>query len=756
MATNLVIVESPAKANTIEKILGKDFKVVSSYGHIRDLEKKNMGIDIEKSFEPQYQITDNKKTVLKSLLKESKKSQVVWLATDEDREGEAIAWHLYEAMNLKSKQVHRIVFHEITSTAIKSAIKNPRSININLVNAQQARRVLDRIVGFKLSPILWKKVRSGLSAGRVQSVAVRLIVEREKNIQSFIHEKSYVISGEFNFKNQSFLATIKDKFYEKNIVDNLMHSFMGCSFNVDLIETKPSSSSPSPPFTTSSLQQNASNRLGFSVNRTMSTAQKLYEAGFITYMRTDSATLSSDALGNIKEFIIDQYGEEYHHKRVYKTKAKVAQEAHEAIRPTNVSNLNCGSDDSQKKLYKLIWERTVCSQMSNAILDKTSINIKSNNKQGSVFSSKGQVVKFDGYLKIQKDVSKQDKLLPKLTIGDQVDTNFIQASEKYNKAPSRFTEASLVKKMEELGIGRPSTYAPTISTIQKREYVVKDDIEGVEKGHTHITLKNNKISELVSQELIGSEKKKLIPTDVGVITNNFLVENFDEILDYNFTAKVETQFDDIASGNQMWKEMLSNFYKSFEPQVLSVDKNSSKATGVRELGDDPESGEKVTVRLGRYGPVVQIGILEQNKKPRYASLNKDQTIEGINLEDALKLFDLPRQLGFFEDQEVIVSRGRYGPYIRHKNTFTSLEKDDDPFSISIERCIELIQNKRVIEKQKFINKFEHEGVELSIMNGRYGPYIKYNKKNYKIPKQSDPKILTKSDCLNIIEKSSKK
>lgn len=756
MADNLVIVESPAKANTIEKILGKDFKVVSSYGHIRDLAKKNMGIDIANSFQPQYQVSEDKKTVLRSLIKESKKSSVIWLATDEDREGEAIAWHLYEAMNLSVKKVHRIVFHEITSTAIKAAITKPRDIDIDLVNAQQARRILDRIVGFKLSPILWKKVRTGLSAGRVQSVAVRLIVEKEKSIKQFVPTKSYVVSAEFIANNEPFNSILIDKFDKKSEARDLLESFIGSDFIVDFIETKPSKSSPSPPFTTSSLQQGASNRLGFSVSRTMSTAQKLYEAGFITYMRTDSTALSNDAVSNMEKYIIGNYGDKYLEKRKYTTKAKVAQEAHEAIRPTDIYKLNCGADDSQKKLYKLIWERSICSQMSNAIFDKTNMNIISNNKHGSVFQSKGQMIKFDGYLRAQHDTpngSKKDKLLPNLKLGDKVVSRVINANEKYTKSPSRFTEASLVKKMEDLGIGRPSTYAPTISVIQKRAYVVKEDVLGVEKAHVHLMLTEGQISELVIQDFIGAEKKKLLPTEIGTITSDFLVENFNDILDYNFTAKVESQFDDIACGKEIWQDMLSNFYKDFEPQVLTVDKNSGKVTGIRALGVDPDTGKNVYVRLGKYGPIAQIGESEEGKeKPKYASLKKGQTIEGVDLSMALKLFDLPRNLGPFEDEEVIVSEGRYGPYIRHNKVFTSLSEGDDPFTIEINRCIELILEKRKLEKQKLINSFEYKELPIEILNGRYGPYIKYKKKNYKIPKTLDPKNMTQSDCVTLIEK----
>lgn len=758
--SNLVIVESPAKATTIEKILGKDFKVVSSYGHVRDLEKKNMGIDLSGSFAPQYQISGDKKKVIQSLIKESKKSDVVWLATDEDREGEAIAWHLYEVLNLKQKDVHRIVFHEITSNAIKKAVQNPRDIDINLVNAQQARRVLDRIVGFKLSPVLWRKVKSGLSAGRVQSVAVRLIVDKEKTITNFTSKKSYQVSADFlTPKDEGLSSVMLNNIELKNTAHELLDSFINSVFTISSIETKPSFSSPSAPFTTSSLQQTASNKLGFSVSRTMSVAQKLYESGHITYMRTDSTNLSKESLSSAKKYIINHYGSEYFKQRLYTTKTKVAQEAHEAIRPTNFDNLDCGKDDAQQKLYKLIWERTICSQMSDAVIDKTIINITASNKQRSIFQSKGQMIKFDGYLKAQKATvssASKNKLLPSVHEGVVLDVKLITAKEKHSKAPARFTEASLVKKLEELGIGRPSTYAPTISTIQKREYVMKDDVEGQPLEHICLVLENNQIKEQVVIENIGAEKKKLIPTEIGKITNDFLVEHFQDILEYNFTAKVESQFDDVARGKQEWQKMIKNFYEKFEPTVLKVDKNSSKVTGLRELGVDPVSNKHVYVRLGKYGPIVQLGEVEEGKeKPRYAKLQKGQTLDSINLEEAIALFDLPRNVGKFNNEDVIVAEGKYGPYIRHQNGFISLG-DLNPKTVDLNACIELIKAKQEFEKKKIINSFNFEKSTIQICNGKYGPYIKLDKKNYKIPKDQDPKNLTKEDCLNLIEKSSKK
>tara|TARA_B100000579_G_scaffold419433_1_gene417994 strand:+ start:869 stop:3148 length:2280 start_codon:yes stop_codon:yes gene_type:complete len=757
---NLVIVESPAKANTIEKILGKDFKVVSSYGHVRDLEKKNMGIDLNNSFTPNYQISIDKKKVIQSLIKESKKSDIIWLATDEDREGEAIAWHLYEVLGLEKKNVHRIVFHEITSTAIKSAIANPRNIDINLVNAQQARRILDRIVGFKLSPILWKKVRAGLSAGRVQSVAVRLIVEREKSILAFNSKKSYQISADFATSNSENLSSIVLEHVDsKKEAYDLLHSFINSDFTVQSIDTKPSSSSPSAPFTTSSLQQVASNRLGFSVNRTMSVAQKLYEAGHITYMRTDSTNLSKDSIVSMRDYIVDTFGEKYFKERGYTTKAKVAQEAHEAIRPTNTLNLNAGKDDAQKKLYKLIWERSISSQMSNAIIDKTIVNIQASNSKQTIFQSKGQVVKFDGYLIVGSGASSsnnKEKILPNLIEGERLDPKLILAKEKHSKPPTRFTEASLVKKLEELGIGRPSTYAPTISVIQKREYVVKENIEGTKQPINYLTLSNKIIKEDQVEEFVGAEKSKLLPTEIGKLTNDFLVQHFTEILEYGFTASIENQFDDVAGGHVGWTDIIKDFYNKFEPTVLKVDKNSSKVTGIRKLGVDPNTNKNVYVRLGKFGPIVQIGELEEGQeKPKYSALRKGQTMDSISLESALSLFQLPRNVGQFENLDVITGEGRYGPYIKYDNAFISLG-ELDPLKVDLDICKELIQKKREFDKQKMINSFEDQGVSIDVCNGKYGPYVRFKKRNYKIPKDSDPKQLTKEDCLNLINKLSKK
>ncbi|RPG57630.1 MAG: type I DNA topoisomerase [Flavobacteriales bacterium TMED191] len=760
MMQNLVIVESPAKANTIEKILGKNFKVVSSYGHIRDLAKKNMGIDIENSFTPFYEVSPDKKKILSSLIKESKKSQIIWLATDEDREGEAIAWHLFEAMNLEKKQVNRIVFNEITKSAIQTAITKPRSINQDLVNAQQARRVLDRIVGFRLSPILWKKVKTGLSAGRVQSVAVRLIVDKEKSIKSFVSSSQYILSANFSTSDNSTLpAMMVGSVKTKKDAISLLESFKGQHFTVSDIEKKPSKSSSSAPFTTSSLQQVASNRLGFSVSRTMSVAQKLYESGHITYMRTDSTNLSKDAVSSIQNFVTEKYGDEYFNVKKYVTKTKVAQEAHEAIRPTNFYKLDGGIDDAQKKLYKLIWERAICSQMSDAIFDKTTVSISASNSE-AIFQAKGQIVKFDGYLRLQQFVmssSQKNIILPEVKKFDSLKPQVISAKEKFSKSPSRYTEASLVKKLEELGIGRPSTYAPTISVIQKREYVLKDDVEGKLVKSNLITLENDFLKNEENDELIGSEKKKLIPTEIGKITNDFLVNNFTDILDYNFTAKVEDEFDNVATGKKDWKVVIEGFYKQFDPQAVSVDKNSEKVTGIRNLGIDPVTKKNVFVRLGKYGPIVQLGEVnnESDPKPKYAKLRKGQTIDSIDLESALDLFSLPRNLGQYDAKEIIVSEGRYGPYIRYENKFISL-KNHDPLTVVQSVCIDLIKEHQEFEKKRIINTFNSDSQIIEVLNGKYGPYIKSGKKNFKIPKNQEPNKLTLEDCLNIISQSSKK
>ena len=758
---NLVIVESPAKASTIEKILGKGYKVVSSYGHIRDLSKKNMGIDIENNFTPSYEVSSDKKSVLKNLISASKKCDVVWLATDEDREGEAIAWHLYDAMSLSKKVVNRIVFNEITKSAIKSAVDNPRNINTNLVNAQQARRVLDRIVGFKLSPVLWKKVKSGLSAGRVQSVAVRLIVEREKSISSFKLNSEFSILARLITDDKSeFVATSTRTVDDLQNSRILLESLINSSFSVDSIETKPSKSSPSAPFTTSSLQQVASNRLGFSVTRTMTVAQKLYESGHITYMRTDSTNLSVEAVNKIENYITEKYGKSYLKTRNYSTKAKVAQEAHEAIRPTSFETINAGSDDSQKKLYRLIWERTICSQMSDAIFDKTVVKISNTNNHEVKFQSKGQMIKFDGFLSVQKSlssVSNRDVILPKFKVGDILRYKIIEAKEKFLKPPGRYTEASLVKKMEELGIGRPSTYAPTISVIQKREYVIKDDVDGKRVKSNTLVLSGDNIEEIDTTEVIGSEKKKLIPSEVGKITNQFLVANFTDIMDYNFTAKVEDEFDNIASGKKPWKSVIEVFYNRFDPKVNHVNETSEKVTGQRVLGIDPKTKRKVLVRLGKYGPIVQLGEIddESNEKPRYAKLRKGQTIDLISFDDAIDLFNLPREIGSFESENVTVSEGRYGPYIKFGSKFISL-KDKDPFTVNLEECIDVIKSFQEFEKKKIINTFDYNNEKIEILNGKYGPYIKYVGKNFKIPKNTQPSEISLDDCLKIISKSFKK
>ena len=720
-----------------------------------------MGIDIENNFTPSYEVSADKKSVLKNLISASKKCDVIWLATDEDREGEAIAWHLYDAMSLSKKAVNRIVFNEITKSAIKSAVDNPRNINTNLVNAQQARRVLDRIVGFKLSPVLWKKVKSGLSAGRVQSVAVRLIVEREKSISAFQLNSEFAILAKLitNDGTEFVANSIKpvNNFQNSRI---LLESLVNSSFSVSSIETKPSKSSPSAPFTTSSLQQVASNRLGFSVTRTMTVAQKLYESGHITYMRTDSTNLSMEAVKKIENFITEKYGNRYLKIRNYSTKAKVAQEAHEAIRPTSFENIDAGSDDSQKKLYKLIWERTICSQMSDAIFDKTIVKISNTNNHDVKFQSRGQMIKFDGFLTLQKSLSSsanKDVILPNFNVGDILTYKSIEAKEKFLKPPGRYTEASLVKKMEELGIGRPSTYAPTISVIQKREYVIKDDVDGKKVKSKTLVLCCEGLEEIDSTEIIGSEKKKLIPSEVGKITNEFLVSNFTDIMDYNFTAKVEDEFDNIASGKKPWKSVIEDFYNKFDPKVIHVNETSEKVTGQRELGVDPKTKRKVFVRLGKYGPIVQLGENgdESNEKPRYAKLRKGQTIEMLSFKDAIDLFNLPREIGLFESEKVIVSEGRYGPYIKFGSKFISL-KDKDPFTVNLDECIDVIKSFQEFEKKKIINTFDYKNEKVEILNGRFGPYIKYLGKNFKIPKDSKPSELTLENCLSIISRSSKK
>ncbi len=765
MSENLVIVESPAKAKTIEKFLGKNFKVVSSFGHIRDLSKKNIGIDIENGFEPEYIISDDKKKVVKELKKEAAAASTVWLASDEDREGEAIAWHLSQVLDLPEEKTKRIVFHEITKEAIDKAISSPRGIDLSLVHAQQARRVLDRLVGFEISPILWKKVQPSLSAGRVQSVALRLIVERERDIISFKPVSSYRLAAEFRIEDSSIekdndgekpvlKAEAAEKFSKRDDAYSFLEKCAEAGFSIDDISVKPGSRSPAPPFTTSTLQQEAYRKLGFSVAQTMSVAQRLYEAGKITYMRTDSTNLSSMAMGTAAKLIKEEYGEEYAKARQYKTKTKGAQEAHEAIRPTYMENKTVPGSQQEKKLYDLIRKRTIASQMSNARIEKTSIRIGMSNTD-IPFMAQAEVIKFQGFLKVYRESSDNGNenirasatVIPPVKEGMNLEYNSITAMEKYSSPPPRFTEASLVKKMEELGIGRPSTYAPVISTIQNRGYVAREDRPGQPRRINMLTLEDGRISKKEKTENAGQEKSKLFPRDIGIIVNDFLVEHFSNIIDYNFTANIEVQFDKIAEGKKEWDRMLEEFYGPFHKKVSSTLKEADRKTGVRELGTDPATGEPVYVKMGRYGPVAQMGEASDDKKPRFASLRKDQLLETISLEEVLELFKLPRSLGEFEGEEMVVNIGRYGPYVRHKNKFFSLKKGDDPYEITADRAIELIKEKREADRKKEIKSFG----DIMVLNGRYGPYISYKKKNYKIPKGTDPASLTEEECRKIIE-----
>jgi len=755
MIRNLVIVESPAKAKTIEKFLGKDFTVKSSFGHIRDLAKKNLGIDIEKGFKPEYIISDEKKKVVDDLRKSSNEAETVWLASDEDREGEAIAWHLSEVLKLDKKKTKRIVFHEITKDAIQNAIKNPRGIDYNLVNAQQARRILDRLVGFELSPILWKKVKPALSAGRVQSVAVRLLVEREREIFNFKTTSFFKVNGIFDGKVE-IKAELSDKL--KNLKETLdfIESCKDATFTISDISKKPSKKTPAPPFTTSTLQQEASRKLNFSVSQTMTIAQKLYEAGHITYMRTDSVNLSDTAIEAAKKTICEEFGEKYHNPRRYKTKSKGAQEAHEAIRPTYIDNHKITGSSAEQRLYELIWKRTVASQMSDASIEKTvvTINISTSNYK---FIATGEVILFDGFLKVYFESSDDDNeetgkdLLPPMKAGQVLTPKEIIANERFTQRPARYTEASLVKKLEELGIGRPSTYAPTISTILNRGYVLKEDRDGVERKYVSIVLKKGKVTKEEKVEITGSEKSKLFPSDIGIVVNDFLVEYFKNILSYNFTATVEKDFDEIAEGKIEWTKMIDQFYRPFHKDVEKTLRESDYSKGERTLGTDPKTGKEVTVRIGRFGPIAQIGESnpETKEKPQYASLLKGQLIETITLEEALKLFSLPRNLGLYEEKEVVIGIGRFGPYVRHASKFVSLKKDDNPLSITLERAIELIEEGRKKEREKVIKVFTEDNT-LQLLNGRWGAYLNHKGDNFKLPKGTDASKLTYADCLKII------
>lgn len=754
---NLVIVESPAKAKTIEKFLGPDYKVMSSYGHIRDLKKKDFSIDKSGDFTPVYEIPEDKQELVKQLKKAASQAEMVWLASDEDREGEAIAWHLYEVLELKPENTRRIVFHEITKEAILHAIENPRDIDINLVDAQQARRVLDRIVGFELSPVLWRKIRPSLSAGRVQSVAVRLIVERENEIKAFKSEPYFRVTSQFSTpEGRTVKAELQRRLPDLDSARSFLNDCSSSKFTVSDITVKPFKKQPAPPFTTSTLQQEASRKLGFTVSQTMMLAQRLYEAGHITYMRTDSLNLSNLAINAISKEIKTSLGDKYLKIRKYHTSSKGAQEAHEAIRPTYVEKHSIEGTTNEKRLYNLIWKRTVASQMADAEIEKTTATITVSNRS-EAFSATGEVIQFDGFLKVYIESRDDDStgdssdILPAMTQGEELKANSITATERYTQHPPRYTEASLVKKMEELGIGRPSTYAPTISTIQQREYVEKGDRQGTERQFITLTLSCGKINETTKTETVGSDKGKLIPTDTGIVVNDFLTKYFPNVLDYNFTANVEQRFDEIAEGNTGWHSEINGFYNVFHPEVTKAsDMRLEHKVGERTLGTDPVSGRRVSVKIGRFGPVVQIGDSSDEEKPQFASLAKDQSVFDITLEQALKLFDLPRTLGEYEGKDVVVGVGRFGPYVRHDGKFVSIPKDIQPTSISLEEAEELINAKRQAEAQKVVKIFD-EDPDMQILNGRYGVYIAYKKSNFKIPRTvENPAELTLEQCMEIV------
>lgn len=762
MQKNLVIVESPAKAKTIQNYLGDDYKVMSSYGHIRDLKKKNFGIDLD-TFQPEYEIPKDKASIVKELKAAASKAENVWLASDEDREGEAISWHLAEVLNLPIQDARRIVFHEITKPAILNAIKNPRAIDINLVDAQQARRVLDRIVGFKLSPVLWRKVKPSLSAGRVQSVAVKLIVEREREIQKFKSESNFRVTAEFNINGSTFRAELNRRFPTADKAREFLEACKGSDFKISDITVHPQKRIPAPPFTTSTLQQEAARKFGFPVSLTMSLAQQLYESGLITYMRTDSVNLSSLCVNACKDVISRTLGKEYSKPRKYVTHSKGAQEAHEAIRPTDMQNDAIEGSPQAQRLYKLIWQRTIACQMSDAITEKTTVDISIKGHEEK-FTASGEVVKFDGFLRVYReshdneDANSENRTLPAIKKDDCPEAEEITATQRFSQHPPRYNEAGLVHKMEELGIGRPSTYAPIISTIQQRQYVTRGDKEGTERKYDVITLKGGNITETTKTEITGAERNKLFPTDVGIVVTDFLDENFPEIMDYNFTADVEKQFDEVAEGKKEWTGLMHDFYENFEPQVEKTlaDKSGHKA-GERQLGIDPQSGRPVFVKIGRYGPMVQIGQAGDEEKPVFATMKKGQSTETLTLEEALELFKLPRTLGEFEDKEVSVGAGRFGPYIKHDGKYVSLPKDEDPLKVSLEKAVELILAKREAEAKRFIKSFE-EDPEMEILNGPYGPYISYKKKNYRLPKDKKESAagLTFDECMKIINAETEK
>ena len=762
MQKNLVIVESPAKAKTIEKFLGNDYKVLSSYGHIRDLKKKEFSIDVANGYAPAYEIPEDKKKLVKELKAEAKKADMVWLASDEDREGEAISWHLFEVLELDPAKTKRIVFHEITKTAILKAIENPRDIDVHLVNAQQARRVLDRIVGFELSPVLWRKVKPALSAGRVQSVAVRLIVEREREVNAFVSESWYRVTAVFevpdaNGEKVEVKAELSRRFKTKEEAHAFLESCKSADFSISDIVTRPTKKTPAPPFTTSTLQQEAARKLGFSVSQTMVIAQRLYENGQITYMRTDSVNLSDLALGTSRQAIESMMGEKYVKTRQFATKAKGAQEAHEAIRPTYMEKESISGSAQEQRLYDLIWKRTIASQMADAELEKTTATIAISNSEDT-FIAVGEVIVFDGFLRVYKESFDEEKeqedegrLLPPLVVGQVLEQTEISAVQRFSLCPPRYTEASLVRKLEELGIGRPSTYAPTISTVLQRGYVEKGNKEGVKREFDVLKLKNNKITETVKLEMTGNEKAKLLPTDVGIVVNDFLMEYFPEIMDYNFTASVEKQFDEVAEGEKEWTILMDKFYQEFHPLVEKTAQTKTEhKVGERILGTDLASGKPVSVKIGRYGPVIQIGSAEDEEKPRFAQLPKGMTLETITLEEALECFKLPRVLGEFEGKELSVGVGRFGPYVRVDKAFVSIPKGMDPLAISLEEAVELVVAKREAAENKTIKTFA-EDPDLQVLNGRYGPYIAYKKKNYKIPENIEPADLTMEACFKLME-----
>ncbi len=768
MKDNLVIVESPAKAKTIEKFLGDNYKVLSSYGHIRDLKKRSFSVD-EKTFAPQYEVPSDKQKVVAQLKGEADKAKMVWLASDEDREGEAISWHLYEVLGLKPETTRRIVFHEITKPAILDAIEHPRQIDHNLVNAQQARRVLDRIVGFKLSPVLWRKVKPSLSAGRVQSVAVRLIVEREREIQNFRQEENYRITALFyNNEGAEVKAVLSRRFPTEGEARTFLESLKDSRFSVQDIQTKPLKRTPAPPFTTSTLQQEAAHKLGFTVAQTMMIAQHLYESGRITYMRTDSVNLSKLCLNASKKVIFEQMGEEYIKTRQYHTNSKGAQEAHEAIRPTYMDAQQIEGTQQERRLYDLIWKRTIASQMAGAELEHTQVTISINGKE-ETFLAEGEVVKFDGFLRIYTEANgdiynegenENENLstLPTMTVGENLSRQQITATQRFSQRPVRYNEASLVRKLEELGIGRPSTYATTITTIQQREYVEKGDKPGEERTYQTITLTGNELHDEMHTTIVGQERGKLMPTDTGIVVNDFLKENFPEIMDYNFTADIEKEFDEIAEGKMAWEGVVKNFYEGFEPLVeKSVNTHTEHKVGERPLGNDPATGAPVTVKIGRFGPVVQMGNNENGQRPRFAQLNAGQKLETITLEEALELFRLPRKLGNYEGEPITIGAGKYGPYIAHKGSYVSIPKGTDPMSVTFEQAVIMMHHKHQEEAERHLKTFEEEP-ELEVLNGRYGPYITYKGTNYRLPKNmhEHAKDLTYEECMEIIEAQNNK